>query len=152
MSGNGDVAWKRSHLFMVGEDIVAGETLTAKSDFNASSSTAGKPKDLLLDLIVPTREPIGVRLLRTMGWREGKGVGAGAQRPLKKPPRIRPVAAPPTGKVIAVYQFDSSRCCVFARVCMRVVLLAFEPLVSPHRPLSFSFHFLRCTVPSCLLI
>ena len=37
----------------------------------------------LNDIIVPARDPIGIKLLRLMGWREGRGVGANR---IKKPP------------------------------------------------------------------
>jgi hypothetical protein len=37
------------------------------------------------DLIAPSKDPIGVRLLRLMGWREGKGIGPRKKRaPPKK--------------------------------------------------------------------
>jgi G patch domain-containing protein 1 len=74
-----------------GEEVVAGQTLTTKSDFSSSA----KSSDLILDIIAPTRDPIGVRLLRTMGWKDGQRVGSSRpQRSGLRPPRTHtPVEA-----------------------------------------------------------
>ena len=42
------------------------------------------------DLVVPTSDPVGARLLRLMGWRRGKGIGrGGAQRQRQRQRRRR---------------------------------------------------------------
>lgn len=41
------------------------------TDFGLNSSVK-----TMEDLIVPTKDPVGVKLLRLMGWREGRGIGA----------------------------------------------------------------------------
>ncbi|KAK9717920.1 hypothetical protein K7432_005882 [Basidiobolus ranarum] len=41
-----------------------------------NSNTLGAiPDSLLESFIVPSKEPVGVRLLKSMGWREGQGIG-----------------------------------------------------------------------------
>ncbi|KAI8915464.1 hypothetical protein DFJ77DRAFT_462764 [Powellomyces hirtus] len=47
---------------------------------NALGAVAGK---LVEDLIGPAKDPIGIKLLRQMGWREGHGVGPRAKRKAK---------------------------------------------------------------------
>lgn len=53
-------------------------------DHRVSASGAGRapaiPGPVIDELIVPSSEPIGKRLLAAMGWREGQGIGPRAKR------------------------------------------------------------------------
>eukprot|EP00961_Rhodomonas_salina_P217293 2936117-Rhodomonas_salina.1 len=74
--------------FMDAEDVA--EEQTGGMDLHATGDFAGMgkgdvlppPKDILVpdDLLAPAEDPIGFRLLRTMGWREGHGVGPKRKR------------------------------------------------------------------------
>ncbi|KAJ3084440.1 hypothetical protein HDU99_000871 [Rhizoclosmatium hyalinum] len=87
--------------FMDEEDLAEinnAKKVTATQDFDALGSTqrelarkaavtqAVEKSDgpiasrILQDLIIPSSDPIGVRLLRKMGWRDGQGVGPRAKR------------------------------------------------------------------------
>lgn len=50
------------------------------------------------ELIVPAKDPIGKKLLRLMGWREGHGVGSNRVK-LQKKPNSNPVS-------LALYLID----------------------------------------------
>ncbi|ORX93655.1 DUF1604-domain-containing protein [Basidiobolus meristosporus CBS 931.73] len=48
----------------------------ATADSLGDSSTLGAiPDSLLESFVIPSKEPVGVRLLKSMGWREGQGIG-----------------------------------------------------------------------------
>ncbi|XP_046552577.1 LOW QUALITY PROTEIN: G patch domain-containing protein 1-like [Haliotis rubra] len=53
----------------------------------AGSSVIPGVADALTDLIIPDSIPIGVSLLRKMGWKEGQGVGPRARKKTKKKKR-----------------------------------------------------------------
>ncbi|XP_064641606.1 G patch domain-containing protein 1-like isoform X2 [Lineus longissimus] len=89
---------QRPEDFMDDEDLgefgIAPQKITASDDF-ASLSTLRKRKapiaerraipDLNLeDLILPSKVPIGMRLLKKMGWKEGQGVGPRVKKKKKK--------------------------------------------------------------------
>ncbi|CAG8774339.1 25416_t:CDS:10, partial [Dentiscutata erythropus] len=38
------------------------------------------PDKLIDDLVLPSKEPVGMRLLKSMGWREGQGIGPRVKR------------------------------------------------------------------------
>jgi len=80
------------------EAVVAGDTLVARKDFTpAHGHVAGDPSrsgdSLLSALVVPAHDSVGRRILRKMGWREGKGTGPRMQmRPAVK---VYGVSMPP---------------------------------------------------------
>ncbi|CAI2170542.1 14050_t:CDS:2 [Funneliformis geosporum] len=46
------------------------------SSMEASGSVLGAlPDKFIDDLVLPNKDPVGVRLLKAMGWREGQGIG-----------------------------------------------------------------------------
>ncbi|XP_046329566.2 G patch domain-containing protein 1-like [Haliotis rufescens] len=55
----------------------------------AGSSLIPGVADALTDLIIPDSVPIGVSLLRKMGWKEGQGVGPRARRKRKKDSEVK---------------------------------------------------------------
>jgi G patch domain-containing protein 1 len=83
-------AQQRPEDFMDAEDGLLGSSLHAAEEFDtlgASSAAAGKrhaesaargsaiPGPLPSELIAPASDPVGKRLLRVMGWRDGQGIG-----------------------------------------------------------------------------
>jgi G patch domain-containing protein 1 len=81
---------QRPEDFMDAEDGLLGSSLHAAEEFDtlgASSAAAGKrhaesaargsaiPGPLPSELIAPASDPVGKRLLRVMGWRDGQGIG-----------------------------------------------------------------------------
>ncbi|RHZ52108.1 hypothetical protein Glove_465g34 [Diversispora epigaea] len=51
--------------------------LALTGSMEASGSVLGSLPDTLIDdLVLPSKEPIGMRLLKAMGWREGQSIGA----------------------------------------------------------------------------
>ncbi|XP_005089817.1 G patch domain-containing protein 1 isoform X2 [Aplysia californica] len=52
------------------------QQITAKSSIDLGSS--------IMDLVIPDRVPIGIKLLRKMGWREGQGLGPRIKKKKKK--------------------------------------------------------------------
>jgi len=94
--------------FMDAEDFEemgfgSGKELTAHADyqtFGPSPNQKKLPTTALIpeDLITPSKDPIGVRLLRLMGWREGKGIGPRKKRTVQKKTtekKVYGVALPP---------------------------------------------------------
>lgn len=74
---------------------IAPKSVQVKSDYKDES--ASKPTtthravfrtnatdNALEDLIRPTQNTIGVKMLRKMGWREGQGIGPRIKRKLRK--------------------------------------------------------------------
>ncbi|KAG0210191.1 hypothetical protein BGX33_005097 [Mortierella sp. NVP41] len=58
----------------------------AARSMQASGSVLGALPDALIDdLIIPSSELIGVRLLKRMGWRQGQGIGPRVSRRQRKP-------------------------------------------------------------------
>ncbi|KAG5192268.1 hypothetical protein JKP88DRAFT_351998 [Tribonema minus] len=93
------------------EDGLLGRTLQAKEDFDTMGQTAAAaarqhaeaiskgsaiPGPAPLELIGPSSDPIGRRLLRAMGWREGQGVGRRVRR--RPAAAAAAAAAPRTGE------------------------------------------------------
>ncbi|KAJ3055311.1 hypothetical protein HK097_010890 [Rhizophlyctis rosea] len=62
------------------ERELARRNAAAKTVDSASSAVGPLPGKLVEDLIGPPKDPVGIKLLRQMGWREGHGVGPRAKR------------------------------------------------------------------------
>ncbi|XP_059608725.1 G patch domain-containing protein 1 homolog [Phlebotomus argentipes] len=75
-----------------GEFGIAPQRIQAQDDFAAGSGQkrthsvafASNAEGVLQKLMTPSRDNIGTRLLRKMGWREGQGVGVRLSRRAKK--------------------------------------------------------------------
>lgn len=65
------------------EREVARKGAALKAVADESATTGGLPGRLVEDLIGPAKDPVGIKLLRKMGWREGHGVGPRAKRKRK---------------------------------------------------------------------
>ncbi|KAF9348711.1 hypothetical protein BGX26_012889 [Mortierella sp. AD094] len=58
----------------------------AARDMQASGGVLGALPDTLIDdLVVPSSEPVGIRLLKRMGWKPGQGIGPRVSRRQRKP-------------------------------------------------------------------
>ncbi|KAG0006592.1 hypothetical protein BGZ65_006297 [Modicella reniformis] len=58
----------------------------AARTMQASGSVLGALPDTLIDdIIVPSSEPVGIRLLKRMGWKPGQGIGPRVSRRQQKP-------------------------------------------------------------------
>jgi G patch domain-containing protein 1 len=72
------------------EHGIAPRALKVKSNYKDQSFADQKIQKkntvefTLEDLIRPTRNTIGVRMLKKMGWREGQGIGPKIKRRLRK--------------------------------------------------------------------
>ncbi|CAM9183852.1 unnamed protein product, partial [Discosporangium mesarthrocarpum] len=86
---------QRPEDFMDKEDGLLTEQLQAKQEFDTLGTTASEiankyatheargsaiPGPAPSELVVPIGDPMGKKLLRTMGWREGQGVGSRVMR------------------------------------------------------------------------
>ncbi|CBJ49053.1 RNA binding protein, putative [Ectocarpus siliculosus] len=91
---------QRPEDFMDDEDGLLTEQLQAKPAFDTLGSTADEvarkhaemeatggaiPGPAPSELIIPVGDPMGKKLLRTMGWREGQGVGNRVRRKRRRP-------------------------------------------------------------------
>jgi G patch domain-containing protein 1 len=114
------VIQQRKEDFMDDEDymnaVTGGRALTTRSEFElgeadskrarrAASTAAwneslGSTREGLIpgplpnELITPAESPIGIKLLRLMGWREGQGIGP--RRAVARPPASPPASAIPS--------------------------------------------------------
>ncbi|XP_077982414.1 G patch domain-containing protein 1-like [Glandiceps talaboti] len=99
---------QRPEEFMDDEDLgefgIAPKKITTTDEFLASdnrqkraapSSGVIPGTDPLAELILPPRIPMGVRLLRKMGWKEGQGIGPRVKRKTTKGTKIYGCAARP---------------------------------------------------------
>ncbi|KAK3820017.1 MAG: hypothetical protein J3Q66DRAFT_165653 [Benniella sp.] len=57
----------------------------ARSMQTSGSVLGALPDSLIDDIIVPSSEPVGIRLLKRMGWKSGQGIGPRVSRRQKKP-------------------------------------------------------------------
>ncbi|KAJ3412039.1 hypothetical protein HDV05_001369 [Chytridiales sp. JEL 0842] len=92
---------QKAEDFMDEEDIAEleeSQKVTAKDDFDilggtekelakkralvqaATINDQSAVVDLAGDILIPSKDPVGIRLLRRMGWREGQGVGPRVKR------------------------------------------------------------------------
>ncbi|CAM9965589.1 unnamed protein product [Scytosiphon promiscuus] len=93
---------QRPEDFMDDEDGLLTEELQAKPAFDTLGSTADEvarqhaqkeaagatiPGPAPSELILPVGDPMGKKLLKTMGWREGQGVGNRVRRKRRRPAR-----------------------------------------------------------------
>ncbi|ORX56488.1 hypothetical protein BCR36DRAFT_580790 [Piromyces finnis] len=58
------------------EELKARKQAILNSEENRNSIFGGLTEKILDDIIIPNTEPIGIKLLKSMGWREGQGIGA----------------------------------------------------------------------------
>ena len=88
-SNRAKIAAQRTEDFMDAEDLA--EEATGGKDLETTGDFAGLggiksapvvPTSLLVpdELLMPASDPVGLRLLRLMGWREGQGVGPRRKR------------------------------------------------------------------------
>eukprot|EP00903_Cladosiphon_okamuranus_P012991 g12121.t1 len=91
---------QRPEDFMDDEDGLLTEQLQAKPAFDTLGSTADEiaklhaereavggaiPGPAPSELVMPVGDPMGKKLLRSMGWREGQGVGSRIRRKRRRP-------------------------------------------------------------------
>jgi len=62
------------------EELMARKQAILNSEENKNSIFGGLTEKILDDIIIPNTEPIGIKLLKSMGWREGQGIGARVHR------------------------------------------------------------------------
>ncbi|OUM60797.1 hypothetical protein PIROE2DRAFT_13352 [Piromyces sp. E2] len=62
------------------EELKARKQAILNSEENRNSIFGGLTEKILDDIIIPNTEPIGIKLLKSMGWREGQGIGARVHR------------------------------------------------------------------------
>jgi G patch domain-containing protein 1 len=96
-----NVSQQRAEDFMDEEDGLLGKEVIANAEYDTLGSTSSAaarmaainearnshsliPGAAPMELMVVSGQPIGKRLLQTMGWREGTGVGARVKRHARK--------------------------------------------------------------------
>jgi len=87
-SNRAKITAQRTEDFMDAEDVAeqatGGKQLETTEEFAGlgSAKAAALPDSLLVptELLVPATDPIGLRMLRLMGWRDGQGVGPRRKR------------------------------------------------------------------------